>query len=174
VKPADHARHPPGSSLDLSRRRDYQRSVFPSVNLLFETLFFFLPLLGFACIPLGIAVLGFDSLLYSRWVPVMRHRMSRRKWPAVLIAAAPLLGLATFAFAREMIPAPLVPLLSSPWPIVFGGATCIAFAACWLKLPRDAEEDDAPPARSLTAEWLLALAILTLNYLGLRLIPLGW
>jgi hypothetical protein len=145
------------------------------VNLFIETFFFFLPLLGIACIPLGIAVVAFDWLLYSRWVPVMRTRMSERKWPAFIIAFAPLLIFPTRNIIERNLPAALLPILASPWPIALGGIFCVAFAACWLKLPVDEEEDaKAPPARSLTGEWLLAVALIAANYIVLRFTSEQW
>jgi hypothetical protein len=103
------------------------------VNLIVETLFFFLPLLGIACIPLGIAVVAFDWLLYSRWVPVMRTRMSERKWPAFVIAFAPMLLFPTLNILQQNVPAAVQRMLSSPWPLAMGGIFCVAFAACWAE-----------------------------------------
>jgi len=137
-----------------------------------EVFFFFLPLLGIASLPLGVAVIALDSLLYSKWVPAMRAQMSTRKWPAVVIGFSPLLLFPSLTAIQKRLPPAISPFLSSPWSIVFGCTFCVAFAACWLKLPREDDQDpNAPPARSLTGEWLLAVGILAANYVLLRLLP---
>ena len=147
-------------------------------SLIFETLFFFVPLLGIASIPLGLAVIAFDRLLYGNWVPVMRAKISERKWPAYIIAFAPVALLPTLEFLEQSVPLPLTQIstLKSGWLLALGTALCVAFAACWLKLPEEDPEDlDAPPARSLTGEWLLAVGLLAANYVGFRcVLGLGW
>jgi hypothetical protein len=119
-------------------------------------LFLLVPTVTVGALPLFGLVIVLNLLLYSDWLPAMRAQMGEVKWPAFVIAAAPIMAYVTIVWMERHHRGVLPQQFIGTWSLFTGAMFCNAFAACWLLLPDDPDER---PARSLNQELRLAMIL---------------